>query len=120
MTSCMTEAEYHASVRLESDPLWSKVKAFPLDQKGPYPFSKRLAKENDWPYDYTLTVLEEYRKLMYLLATTGEDLVAAPDVEDAWRLHLIYTGSYFRGLCEGTLGKRIEHDCDDGSQSPAA
>ena len=121
MTSCMTEAEARLLGKLEpSYELWTKLKAFSFDMKGPYPYSKRLAKENEWPYDYTLSVIEEYRKLLYLLATVGDDLVASPDVEDAWRLHLIYTGSYFRGLCERVLGKRIEHSCDDGSQSPAA
>ena len=45
MTSCMTEAEALNSVKPEpNDELWSKLKAFRFDARGPYPMSKRLAK----------------------------------------------------------------------------
>lgn len=100
--------------------LWARLAAFSFDQPGPYPFSKRLAKENEWTHEFALQVIEEYRKFIYLLATVDANLVASPDVELAWRLHLIYTGSYWRGLCERTLeGRRLEHVCEDGSAHPS-
>ena len=99
--------------------IWDRLKDYQFDEPGPYPFSKRLAKEKGWPYQYALEVLEEYRKLLFLLTTVDDQLLAAPDVEDAWRLHIIYTMNYFGKLGKDVLGKRLEHDCDDGSQTPA-
>src|ERR1700710_2442244 len=91
---------------LVQHPLWQKLLDFPLDEDGPYPFTRRLAKENGWPYEYALEVCLEYKRFLFLLSTVSPNLQPAPDVEVVWNMHLIYSVSYFRRLCATVLGSR--------------
>ena len=96
--------------------VWQALQRYAFDQAGPYPYSRRLAAENEWTHAYALQVVEEYRKFLLLLAENPR-LIPSPAVELAWRLHLIFTESYWKGLCGRVIGKRIEHECEDGSCS---
>ena len=104
------------SLNAAQSALWQRLLAFDFDQEGPYPFSKRLAKEERWPYEYALHVIEEYRKFLFLATVSEQHLLPVDDVRRAWRLHLIYTVSYWKDLCENVLGKRIAHLCENGSE----
>lgn len=45
------------------------------------------------------------------------NLSTSREIEEAWRVHLLYSHSYIIDLGMGVLGTVLHHDCDDGSQS---
>lgn len=88
--------------------LWSKILEYDLDSPASeYGFSTRLANENFWTKDFTQKAILEYKKFMYLAATS--DFMVSPSeiVDTVWHQHLIFTHSYqeFGRL----LGKQIQH-----------
>jgi uncharacterized protein (TIGR04222 family) len=88
--------------------LWKGILAFNFDQPGgDYVFSLRLARENCWTRNFTKGAILEYRKFMYLAATSDRMVSPSPVVDTVWHQHLIYTESY-TAFC-ALLGKRIEH-----------
>lgn len=101
--------------------VWEKLLAFELDRAdASYPFSARLAKENNWSMTFTEQAITEYKKFMFL-ATFADHMVSPSEViDEVWHLHLIYTQSYWKDLCEGVLGKRIEHIPSSGGREQQA
>ncbi|KUJ62966.1 hypothetical protein AR687_06120 [Flavobacteriaceae bacterium CRH] len=88
--------------------LWSKIENFSLDNPNDqYGFSTRLAFENKWTSFFTKMAILEYKKFMYLAATSSEMVSPSEAVDIVWHQHLIFTNSY-SDLCT-LLGKRIEH-----------
>ncbi|MFH6991383.1 hypothetical protein [Flavobacterium sp. FlaQc-48] len=88
--------------------LWSEILKFDLDNpKNQYGFSTRLAFENNWTAYFTKTAILEYKKFMYLAATSSEMVSPSEIVDIVWHQHLIFTTSY-SDLCV-VLKKRIEH-----------
>ncbi|GAA4396716.1 hypothetical protein GCM10023187_05160 [Nibrella viscosa] len=95
------------TLQLNTD-LWTRIVAFDLDQPlSEYGFSTRLAHENCWTQAFTATAILEYKKFMYLAATT--DFMVSPSeiVDTVWHQHLIFTQSYTE-FC-GLLGRTIQH-----------
>lgn len=91
-----------------NESLWKQVEAFDLDEgHGDYPFSLRLADENDWTLSFTGDAILEYKKFMYLAAVSDEMVSPSPIVDEVWHGHLVFSRSY-AGFCR-ILGKRIEH-----------
>ena len=88
--------------------LWKKISDYDLDAPiSEYGFSIRLAKENYWTINFTKKAILEYKKFMYLAATS--DLMVSPSeiVDVVWHQHLIFTQSY-TDFC-AVLGKNIQH-----------
>lgn len=88
--------------------LWTQIEAFDLDfPVSEYGFSTRLARENFWTKKFTNTAILEYKKFMYLAATS--DLMVSPSevIDKVWHQHLIFTQSY-QDFCH-ILGKSIQH-----------
>ena len=88
--------------------LWNAILAFDFDKPmSSYGFSTRLARENSWTVDFTQKVILEYKKFMYLAATS--DFMVSPSemVDIVWHQHLIFTESYQK-FC-AILGKKIKH-----------
>src|SRR5690348_3866352 len=88
--------------------LWNRVLAFDLDEPlSEYCFSVRLARENAWTAIFTAAAIVEYKKFMYLAATS--DMMVSPSgiIDTVWHQHLIFTQSY-ADLCE-VLGKNVQH-----------
>jgi uncharacterized protein (TIGR04222 family) len=87
---------------------WQSVLAYDLDKPtSEYGFSTRLAKENYWTKKFTESAIIEYKKFMYLAATS--DLMVSPSeiVDIVWHQHLVFTQSY-QEFCN-ILGKPIQH-----------
>lgn len=87
---------------------WQSVLAYDLDKPASeYGFSTRLAKENYWTKNFAQSAIVEYKKFMYLAATS--DLMVSPSeiVDIVWHQHLVFTQSY-QEFCE-ILGKPIQH-----------
>ena len=88
--------------------LWNNILAFELDSPmSEYGFSTRLAAENYWTKDFAAKAILEYKKFMYLAATS--DFMVSPSeiVDIVWHQHLIFTQSYV-DFCN-LLGKQIQH-----------
>jgi hypothetical protein len=88
--------------------LWHKIDSYEID--GPtsqQKFSDRLAKEMLWSKDYTLRVIEEYKRFMFLAAVGKDPVTPSIEVDEAWHLHMLYTRDY-QEFCN-ILGKFIHH-----------
>lgn len=87
---------------------WEKIEAFDLDKPvAEYGFSTRLAFENHWTIGFTEGAILEYKKFMFLAATSDKMVSPSPIVDIVWHQHLIFTESYV-DFCQ-LLGKRIAH-----------
>ena len=88
--------------------LWDKILAFDFENSSTeYGFSTRLAHENYWTKQFTEQAILEYKKFMYLAATS--DFMVSPSeiIDKVWHQHLIFTQSY-QDFCH-ILGKQIQH-----------
>ena len=93
-----------------SDPLWQKIRDFPLDEADSrLPFTRRLARENAWSLGFAMRVVTEYRRFLYLGQRAGHTVAPSDEVDQAWHLHLIYTYSYWQELCGEVLGAPFHH-----------
>lgn len=101
--------------------LWSRLLQFTFDEPGiPLPFSRRLARENGWGERYTMRVLEEYRRFIFLAMTTSHPVTPSVDVDQAWHLHLTYTRSYWDDLCPNVLRGPLHHQPTKGGGKEGA
>lgn len=88
--------------------LWNKIENYRLDKEDEeYGFTIRLAKENYWTKKFTESAILEYKRFMYLAATTDRMVSPSNIVDKVWHLHLVYTNSY-KEFCN-LLGKEIQH-----------
>jgi hypothetical protein len=98
--------------------LWQNMLDFKFDDPdAEYPLSHRLADDQGWEQLFALRVLEEYRKFMFLIMVTDHMCVPSKIVDEAWHLHLIYTRSYWYGLCKGVLGREVHHSPSKGGKA---
>lgn len=101
--------------------LWQRIQGFDLDISGDeYPFSARLGRENGWSHEQTMAAIEEYKKFIYLICVSPSPLTPSEVVDQVWHQHLLYTRSYWTGLCEGVLGRPIHHEPTKGGEAQAS
>lgn len=87
---------------------WQSVLAYDLDKPASeYGFSTLLAKENYWTKKFTESAIIEYKKFMYLAATSDLMVLPSEIVDIVWHQHLVFTQSY-QEFCN-ILGKPIQH-----------
>ncbi|ESQ89703.1 hypothetical protein ABAC460_12615 [Asticcacaulis sp. AC460] len=95
--------------------LWQALNAYDIDAADAVlPFSRRLARDNDWSYAHAQATVEEYKRFIYLICISGTVLTPSEDVDQAWHLHLIYTRDYWDRFCDRTLGRKIHHSPTEG------
>lgn len=88
--------------------LWDKIEKFDLIfPSSEYGFATRLAYENRWTDYFTQRAIDEYKKFMFLAATSNQMVSPSEIVDIVWHQHLIFTESY-KEFCI-ILGKKIEH-----------
>lgn len=88
--------------------LWNKISAFDFNSPvSEYGFSTRLAKENFWTRNFTDRALSEYRKFMYLAATSEWMVSPSEIIDQVWHQHLVFTQSYAE-FCS-LIGKSVQH-----------
>jgi len=105
----------------EQAKLWERIRLFSPDEPGDaYIFSERLAYENRWSYEYALRALEEYKRFMFLICASGQQLTPSDQVDQVWHLHLLYTKSYWDEFCETILGRKVHHMPTRGGQQESA
>lgn len=92
--------------------------AFELDDAdSSLPFTRRLARENRWTIAYAVRVVREYKRFMYMAVRAGHTVTPSLDVDQAWHMHLLYSRSYWHGLCGGVLGCEVHHGPTRGGAS---
>lgn len=94
----------------EQQNIWDKLNHFEFDDpEAEFTFTDRLARENGWDFDYALRAIEEYKKFIFLIACSGHPCTPSDEIDQVWHLHLLYTQSYWKEMCEGILGMEIHH-----------
>jgi hypothetical protein len=89
---------------------YRQIQQYSLDNSdAEFPFSKKLAKENNWTVEYTKRAIEEYKKFTFLAVVSGHPVSPSETVDRVWHLHLTYTQDYWEEFCLKILGKSLHH-----------
>lgn len=97
--------------------LWQRIENFSLDEAGvDFPFSRKLAKENNWDIGFTTAAITEYKKFVYLCCILPQGASPSYIVDQVWHMHLIYTQNYWDLFCEKILQRKLHHHPSTGGQ----
>lgn len=77
-------------------------------------FEQALAEDQGWPEDHARAVSTEYRRFLYLAATSDNRVTPSIAVDAAWHLHLTYSRHYWDVLCGEILGRPLHHEPSAG------
>ncbi len=103
---------------MDKSQLWQKIKRFEIsDPSSAFSFTDRLARENGWTLEYSLRVVLEYKKFMFLICIAEHPCTPSDEVDQAWHLHLLYTESYWDDFCANTIERKIHHGPTKGGSS---
>lgn len=98
-----------------------RLKQFNLDSPdSTFPFSSRLAKENQWSPAYARRVIDEYKRFTFLAVAAGHPVSPSEDVDQAWHLHLTYSQNYWRVFCPEVLRQPFHHQPTKGGEAEHA
>jgi len=100
--------------RAADSSLWARLESFDLDGTASFSFTQRLARENNWTQSFAQRVVLEYKRFVFLAATCEHPVTPSDEVDQAWHLHLLYTRSYWDGLCGQVLGFPLHHGPTQG------
>jgi hypothetical protein len=89
----------------------------PDDADSEFTFSQRLARENGWTREFTDRIVREYKRFLFLAVAAGHPVTPSDQVDQAWRLHLLYTRSYWLDLCPNILGVALHHGPTQGGEA---
>ena len=105
----------------EHHKLLQRLKTFNLDSpSSTFPFSSRLAKENQWSPAYARRVIEEYKRFAFLAVAAGHPVSPSENVDQAWHLHLTYSQNYWRVFCPEVLQQPFHHQPTKGGTDESA
>ncbi len=101
--------------RAKSDlQLWHRLEGYSFHER---PLSQsivdRLHIQTGHPVEVCYTLVEEYRRFMYLVGSTGDPLTPSPIVDLVWRLHIEDRRAYFDDFCPRVIGRTIHHPDPD-------
>lgn len=100
---------------MKNPDLWQRLSTFEIDvPDAELTFAQRLARENGWTTATARAAIGEYKRFLYLIAVTGEELTPSDGVDQVWHLHLVYTRSYWQSLCAQVLGFELHHQPTQG------
>lgn len=95
--------------------LYQAIRSFDIDGGTvPFPFVKKLAKENGWSADRAREVLTEYRRFVYLAMVCDHPVSPSDSVDQAWHLHMLYTESYWSRMTAEILPRPLHHGPSKG------
>ncbi|MDO6590272.1 MULTISPECIES: hypothetical protein [Rhodobacterales] len=93
--------------------LWHRLEGYSFHER---PLTRSLIEQlrdaTSYDVDVCYTVVEEYRRFMYLIGSTGEDLTPSPIVDQVWQLHIADEKAYFRDFCPRIIGRTIHRPED--------
>lgn len=86
--------------------LWHRLEGYSFHER---PLTRslvdRLHAETGHSIDVCYTLVEEYRRFMYLTGSTGETLAPSPIVDVVWKMHVQDEKAYFEDFCPRILGR---------------
>ncbi|MEO1639181.1 MAG: hypothetical protein AAFU41_08040 [Pseudomonadota bacterium] len=93
--------------------LWHRLEGYSFHER---PLTRslvdRLEEETGHSTDICYTLVEEYRRYMYLVGSTGDTLAPSPIVNLVWKLHSEDEKAYFEDFCPRIIGRTIHHNAD--------
>lgn len=95
--------------------LWGDILNFKFDiERDEYTFSTKLAFENYWTKNFTYKVILEYKKFMYIAATSDFMVVPSPIIDVVWHQHILNSKLYkeFGDI----LQKEVQHVPSTGNK----
>lgn len=100
---------------LKDESLWNRIQGFSLDAPdADFPFSRKLAKEENWSLDFARKAIEEYKRFVYLCCVLPNGASPSKIVDKVWHMHLIYTQNYWEEFCPNILRKSLHHHPSKG------
>lgn len=103
---------------VRNENLWKRIQSFSLDaEDAVFPFSKKLAKEENWSTDFVRKAIEEYKKFVYLCCILPNGASPSKIVDKVWHMHLIYTQNYWEDFCPNILKRSLHHHPSTGGSS---
>jgi len=78
-------------------------------------YVNRLGQENNWDFIYTIRVIEEYKKFLFVYALDKKPISPPHPIDEAWHIHILYTKKYFEELTP-ILGKVLHHEPESGKK----
>ncbi|GEN75644.1 glycine-rich domain-containing protein [Chryseobacterium hagamense] len=104
----------------ENDLLWNRLRHFTPDHPdAEFPFSRKLAQEQNWTRSFTLEAIEEYKKFIYLCCVLPNGASPSEIVDKVWHLHLTYTQNYWEEFCPDILQRKLHHHPSPGGRNEA-
>ena len=95
----------------EMQDLRARIEAFELDDADAlFPFTRRLATEQGWSHAFAARAVREYKRFLCLAVMAGHPATPSEAVDQVWHLHLVYTKSYWHGLCRDVIGRELHHE----------
>jgi hypothetical protein len=93
--------------------LWHRLEGYSFHER---PLTRslvdRLEEETGHSVDVCYILVEEYRRFMYLVGSTGETLSPSPIVDVVWQMHTEDEKAYFEDFCPRVIGRTIHHPGD--------
>lgn len=89
--------------------LWQRLRDFQITDDYSSAFINKLCQQQGWNRDFAEQALLEYKRFIYLAATGNTRVVPSNAVDQVWHLHLVYTQSYWQGMCDQLIGRPIHH-----------
>ncbi len=106
---------------VDPDKLWQQLESFEFDDPHAHlTFTQRLAREHQWTVGYANSVVDEYRRFLFLAATAKQEITPSEQVDAAWHLHMVYTSSYWDELCGTILKQPLHHGPTRGGHHDGA
>ena len=91
--------------------MWHRLEGYSFHER---PLTRslvdRLEEETGHSTDVCYTLVEEYRRFMYLVGSTGDTLAPSPIVDLVWQLHIQDERAYFEDFCPRIIGRTIHHN----------
>ncbi len=98
--------------------LWTRLNAYKLDAvDAELPFSKRLARENNWTEHYAKRVMNEYKRFVFLALVSNHPVTPSDEIDQVWHLHLIYTKAYWEEFCKEVIRAPLHHHPTKGGKA---
>jgi hypothetical protein len=106
------------TIIIKEDSLWNRIREFSPDaSEVSFPFSRKLAKEENWTLDFTQKAIEEYKKFVYLCCVLPNGASPSEVIDKVWHMHLIYTQNYWEDFCPNILKRKLHHHPSKGGHN---
>lgn len=103
---------------LKDELLWNRIQSFSIDASNvDFPFSKKLAREENWTEIFAKKAIEEYKKFVYLCCILPNGASPSEIVDKVWHMHLVYTQNYWEEFCPNILQQKLHHHPSTGGSN---